>query len=335
MAPWTTYLQVFFCVALLFFMIPIKIDGPDEVELQFLDYLEKFHKTYDGDMYQSKLQAFKKSLDNINALNSNKTGDSAVYGLTKFSDMLPEEFLNKHLHLNLSQRFIPHSNKHHHHHPDKRSTLPQKIDWREKKVVTKVHNQGNCGACWAYSVVETIESMYGIKTQTTEDLSVQEIIDCAGNNNDGCNGGDVCSLLSWMTITNFTIHKKSDYGKNSRCGKVSAQGVQLQDFVCDRLVGSENAMMKLLVNIGPLAVAVNAQTWQNYIGGVIEYHCDGDVSSLNHAVQIVGYDLTAKIPHYIVRNTWGEDWGDRGYLYIAVDKNMCGVANEVSALKVL
>jgi hypothetical protein len=59
MAPWTTYLQVFFCVALLFFMIPIKIDGPDEVELQFLDYLEKFHKTYDGDTYQSKLQAFK------------------------------------------------------------------------------------------------------------------------------------------------------------------------------------------------------------------------------------------------------------------------------------
>jgi cathepsin O len=72
------------------------------------------------------------------------------------------------------------------------------------------------------------------KPQTTEDLSVQEIIDCAGNNNDGCNGGDICSLLSWMTITNFTIHKKSDYGKNSHCGKVSAKGVQVQDFVCDR-----------------------------------------------------------------------------------------------------
>jgi cathepsin O len=70
-------------------------------------------------------------------------------------------------------------------------------------------------------------------------------------------------------------------------------------------------MMKLLVDIGPLAVAVNAQTWQNYIGGVIEYHCDGDVSSLNHAVQIVGYDLTAKIPHYIVRNTW-EKTGEIG-----------------------
>ena len=48
-------------------------------------------------------------------------------------------------------------------------------------------------------------------------------------------------------------------------------------------------MVGLLANHGPLVVAVDAKSWQHYLGGIIQYHCDND---LNHAVQIVGYDLT-------------------------------------------
>lgn len=83
---------------------------------------------------------------------------------------------------------------------------------------------------------------------------------------------------------------------------------------------------------GPVAVAINAISWQNYLSGVIQYHCDASLNFLNHAVQIVGYDLSAEIPHYIVRNSWGEDFGDGGYLYIAVGKNLCGLANEVATV---
>lgn len=83
-----------------------------------------------------------------------------------------------------------------------------------------------------------------------------------------------------------------------------------------------------------MTVAVNALLWQNYLGGVIHYHCNGDANYLNHAVQIVGYDRTAEIPHYIVRNSWGTDFGDKGYLYISIGDNMCGLANEVASIDV-
>ena len=49
-------------------------------------------------------------------------------------------------------------------------------------------------------------------------------------------------------------------------------------------------------------------------------------------LQIVGYDLTGSVPYYLVRNTWGEAFGIDGYLKIAIGKNLCGIAEEVSAL---
>lgn len=90
------------------------------------------------------------------------------------------------------------------------------------------------------------------------------------------------------------------------------------------MVGDETTILSLLAYHGPVTVAVNALSWQYYLGGVIQFHCDGNPQNLNHAVQIVGYDLTAAIPHYIVRNSWGTLFGDRGYLYIAVGENLCG-----------
>lgn len=84
-----------------------------------------------------------------------------------------------------------------------------------------------------------------------------------------------------------------------------------------------------------MAAAVNALTWQNYLGGVIQYHCDGSFGALNHAVQIVGYDNTAVSPFYIVRNSWGSLFGDNGYAYIGIGNNLCGIANQVSSLNVI
>lgn len=92
--------------------------------------------------------------------------------------------------------------------------------------------------------------------------------------------------------------------------------------------------MDKLANHGPVAVAVNAINWQFYLGGVIQFHCSGSPENLNHAVQIVGYDQTASVPHYIIRNSWGVEFGDKGYIYIAIGKNICGIANEISSLDV-
>jgi cathepsin O len=91
------------------------------------------------------------------------------------------------------------------------------------------------------------------------------------------------------------------------------------------LVGAEDVILMHLAHHGPVAVAVNAVNWQNYLGGVIQFHCDGGPEHINHAVQIVGYDRSAPIPHYVVRNSWGVEFGHNGYLYIAIGSNLCGM----------
>lgn len=116
--------------------------------------------------------------------------------------------------------------------------LPQKIDWREKGLVTDVKNQKNCGACWAFSVIENMETMKAMKSKELKELSVQELIDCAGYDNDGCNGGDMCTLLRWMHERNVSVVSEADYPlhlRNEECKlKANMTGVHIDKFGCDR-----------------------------------------------------------------------------------------------------
>lgn len=93
-------------------------------------------------------------------------------------------------------------------------------------------------------------------------------------------------------------------------------------------------MLQLLAYYGPVTVAVNAMLWQHYLGGIIQYHCDGSINNLNHAVIIVGYDRTGPVPYYIVQNSWGSEYGDNGYVKIEYGNNVCGIANQVAVVKV-
>ncbi|XP_046665276.1 cathepsin O-like, partial [Homalodisca vitripennis] len=297
---------------------------------------------------------FQNSLKMIEELNSLRSGEnSAYYGLTEFSDLSQEEFMHYKLHPLLSKRLRKHpghyvsatfrNHDHHHNRLKKRaveSDLPQKVDWREKGAVTPVNNQKTCGACWAFSTVQTVESMNFLKTGQLIKLSVQQAIDCARNGNMGCDGGDTCSLLMWLANNKIKLQPATSYPlvlETQMCKlKKSTIGVQVaSNYTCDYLVGDEDTLLSLLAYHGPVAVAVNALSWQYYLGGVIQFHCDGSPQNLNHAVQIIGYDLTAPIPHYIVRNSWGTTYGDNGYLYLAVGSNICGLATEVTGLDVV
>ncbi|XP_030763790.1 cathepsin O-like isoform X2 [Sitophilus oryzae] len=301
---------------LLFFMVPIKIENDNDLEL-FLKYIREFNKSYiDEETFKLRMKAFKMSLEAIDVLNKNQFNSTAVYGLTKFSDLLPKELIystNKN-HKSKSPRSFK-----------KRSywkRIPRKIDWREKGIVTKVKNQKNCGACWAFSIIQTVESMMALKYQKLFDLSVQQSVDCS-TENFGCLG--------------VIAESKYPYtGANQTClNTKTSGGIQVTTYSCSSLVNNEDKMLAHLAYKGPLAVAVNALTWQHYVGGIIKFHCNDNFEDLNHSVQIVGYDLNGDIPYYIVRNSWGNDFADGGYLYIAVGKNICGIAHKVTALDVL
>lgn len=322
----------------------------------FLSYVNKFNKSYKHNIseYNRRFTAFKESLQMIEELNEGRTcNSSAYYGLTQFSDMDFGEFNKHHLkndhekvkkRVQMREKNNMNSNEGSNESSErlvtrlKRALLPEKFDWRDKGVLTPVYNQKLCGACWAFSTVETLETMNAINTGVLQKLSVQEAIDCSSSVNDGCSGGDICSLLQWMFAKQIKIEPALDYPLKWKTGvcllKGPSYGVGITEYACNTYSKNEKLILDIIANHGPVAVAVNALTWQNYLGGVIQFHCDSSLDMLNHAVQIVGYDLTAEIPHYIVRNSWGESFGEKGYLKIAIGSNMCGLAHEVASIYV-
>jgi len=285
--------------------------------------------------FRKRCSIFKTNLENAKLLNQQHK--FPVYGITKFSDISPDEFQAIYLSSykvqpNMRKDSSLHFSSMRHSHiniPD----LPQTVDWREKKVLTSIKDQKSCGACWAFSVVETIESMYAIKyNRTPPVLSVQELIDC-DDTCKGCQGGRVCLAVEWVQMHGVVAEKYYPLtDQTDKCRNISATmpRITLQNFICSSYTDREMELLSLLTQ-GPVAVAIDATTWHNYIGGIIQFHCSENV---NHAVQIVGYDLTGDVPFYIVRNSWGENFGDKGFLYIKIGGNLCGLTTEVSHMNV-
>ncbi|XP_054714811.1 LOW QUALITY PROTEIN: cathepsin O-like [Uloborus diversus] len=345
---WLAALHAVFSCCLLLFVVSYD-ETKTDVFQRFEDYIRKFNKSYHpGTVEFTKRESiFEQTLKRINWLNKNGNfTQSTVYGINQFSEMTPEEFIR---YVHLAKVDVPADKL-----PKKsslyprsmklranrniRDQLPQRVDWREKKVVTPVNNQEECGACWAFSTVETIETMYALKTGQLEQWSVQQVIDCAAKPDNGCEGGDTCLTINWLYEDKVKLVPAKDYpfdGKTGTCKEKVTSDTTVQvarNFTCDSFVGEEDLMLLHLAYHGPLIAAVDATGWQDYLGGIIQFHCDAE---RNHAVQIVGYDLKSDIPYYIVRNSWGTQFGNDGYLYIAIGKNMCRIAEEVSSVDVL
>ncbi|XP_050752265.1 cathepsin O [Gymnogyps californianus] len=274
--------------------------------------------------------ALRESAKRIRLLNSSsKDNMTAFYGINQFSHLFPEEFKAIYL------RGIPHKLPRYIKVPKrKEKPLPKKFDWRDKKVIAEVRNQQTCGGCWAFSVVGGIESAYAIKGNNLEELSVQQVIDCSYNNY-GCSGGSTVSALSWLNQTKVKLVRDSEYTFKAQTGLChyfghSDFGVSITGFAAYDFSGQEEEMMRMLVNWGPLAVTVDAVSWQDYLGGIIQYHCSS--GRANHAVLITGFDRTGSIPYWIVQNSWGPTWGIGGYVRVKIGGNVCGIADTVSSV---
>lgn len=95
-------------------------------------------------------------------------------------------------------------------------------------MLQNVRLQGTCGICWAYSVVEMMEAHLAIRHNIRRKLSVQQMVDCARNGNDGCNGGDNCLLLEWLIGGRINIRTDDEYPL-STTGEIQACQVSSND----------------------------------------------------------------------------------------------------------
>jgi C1A family cysteine protease len=219
--------------------------------------------------------------------------------------------------------------------------VPDSVDWREKRVVNSVRDQEQCGSCWAFATTANAESAWAIATGKLLDLSEQYLVDCAtgfGYFNMGCNGGQPDSAMKYMIQNGQCVETEYPYyGKDSECGVCANAGVKFA--ACYDVVSKDQQALKSAVAMQPVVVAIEADTryFQSYSSGILDASTCG--TNLDHAVEVVGYGVDGGKKYWTVRNSWGESWGENGYVRIlrsdsTNDAGVCGISSEPSFLAV-
>jgi cathepsin L len=196
--------------------------------------------------------------------------------------------------------------------------VPESIDWRTKGVVSDVRNQGGCGSCWAFSAVAVLESHIAIQTGKLLALSEQQMVDCTPNpkhcgGTGGCEGAT--QPLGFEYVTNIGGAISRDlYKYTARDGKCQDGQAKLATIggYTSLATNDYNALMLAVGTQGPVSISVAADAWFSYSSGIYNGKCG---ATINHAVVAVGYgaDATGK-KYWIVRNSWGTGWGEKGHI---------------------
>jgi C1A family cysteine protease len=209
------------------------------------------------------------------------------------------------------------------------ATVAASIDWRTKGAVNPVKDQGQCGSCWAFSSTGALEGAHAIKTGTLLSFSEQQLVDCDGLSA-GCNGGNQSTAFRYWETSKAEVESAYPYtavtGRTCKYSAASATAVDVTTFT--KVTADSVSDMKAALNIAPLSVSIEADKscFQMYSSGVFNNTNCG--TSLDHAVLAVGYGTDATAGDYwIVKNSWGVSWGEKGYIRIAIvsGKGICGV----------
>jgi len=203
--------------------------------------------------------------------------------------------------------------------------VPASIDLRTHKCMAKIHNQGNCGSCWAYGALAPIEFQKCLKSGVPLSLSVQQLVDCSSGS--GCNGGWYETAWRYLINSRGAV-RASSYpyrGSSGACKRMYEHTVRIHTWTPVRRY-SEAALKAALARYGPVVVAVFSNlNFMSYSGGIFDDpYCP--THTVNHAVVVVGYGTSKTgINYWIVRNSWGASWGMNGYMMIRRGVNRCNI----------
>ncbi|KAI7738545.1 LOW QUALITY PROTEIN: hypothetical protein M8C21_032893 [Ambrosia artemisiifolia] len=305
----------------------------DEVSAMYLSWRVKHGKLYNTLREKAKrFEIFKDNLKYIEQHNS-KHHKSYKLGLNKFADMSAQEYrllFTGAKKIN-SKRKLINNVKSDHYSVHLGDVMPNFVDWRTKGAVAAVKDQGRCGSCWAFSTIGSVEAINQIVTGDLITLSEQELIVIHLTTMDVMEAIWIMLLNSLSRMVELIQIKIILTRKDGICDKnrKNAKVVSIDGYE-DVPVNDELALQKAVAN-QPITVSIEASSldFQFYDSGIFSGSCGTD---LDHGVVVVGYGTEDGKDYWIVRNSWGVEWGEQGY--IRIERNIkekegkCGIAME-------
>ncbi|XP_054569400.1 pro-cathepsin H [Eptesicus fuscus] len=293
--------------------------------VRFKSWMLQHQKAYSTAEYQHRLQTFANNRRRIAAHNARN--HTYKMGINPFSDMTFAEFKHKYLWSEPQNCSATKSN-----YLRGRGPYPPSVDWRKKgHFVSKVKNQGGCGSCWTFSTTGALESAIAIKTGKMLSLAEQQLVDCAQNfNNHGCQGGLPSQAFEYIRY-NKGIMGEDTYpykGQDGKCKFQPEKAIAFVKDVANITLNDEEAMVEAVALYNPVSFAFEVTSdFMQYRKGIYSStSCHKTPDKVNHAVLAVGYGEENGKPYWIVKNSWGPQWGMNGYFLIERGKNMCGLA---------
>lgn len=328
---------------------------------QFLTWMNDHSKVYDTkEETKLRFEIWKSNDAFIEFHNSKQPSPSYILGHNHFSDLTFEEYrkMNKlgdysrgivspvspRTRSRSVKRSIPSTNSLRSSRRLDGNDLPDEIDWVNQGAVVPVKNQGMCGSCWAFSAIVAIEGARYLDTGNLTSLSEQELVDC-DKNDMGCGGGLMDNAFLFdENSTGICSEKEYPYVMHRHwlqgCLSEKGECTPVNHTRVESFYDVENTVEALVAAIAkqPVSVAIEAdqQSFQFYKSGVFDDPKCGD--NLDHGVAAVGYGNTEDGKDYFkVRNSWGESWGDEGYILMSRSSEnvngTCGILGFASTPK--
>jgi C1A family cysteine protease len=304
------------------FVLPFLAAADVPLTMNWEDWKAEFGITFNGDEDVSRKTVFEANVAFIETENAKE--NTYTLGVNQFSHLTIEEFKAQYTGgkggsaLSSDDAYLGEMEI---------GEIASDVDWStDRSVVNPVKDQGQCGSCWAFSAVGTVESAYALAAGKLGSYAEQQLVDCdTTGGSQGCTGGFNQYGISYIGSTGVAAESSYPYTATDGSCRASSVSKALSagSVTGYKSVGKNNAALQSALNSAPISITVNADnSWQSYRSGVLSKSC-GIFGQIDHAVIAVGYDSSADT--FKIRNSWGSSWGEAGYVRInnAVSNPYC------------
>jgi len=206
------------------------------------------------------------------------------------------------------------------------------FDWRIRGKVSPVKDQEGCGSCWAFSAYGAYESSYLMVNNLTTDGSEQELLNCAKNNAGtdagSCSGGWTPDAFEYMVSSSGVLEAAVPYtAADHTCTPPASRPLKSVTWAFvdpDVEIPTVQQIKEAMCLHGPISVSMRcvSDTFFAYKTGIYNEPVNSASAGKGHAVVLVGWDDTKGA--WLMKNSWGTDWGESGYGWIAYGSNRIG-----------